>query len=353
MPTVRYVSDATITDLSSATLESTGTEFLCSSVTDDPQKTGYADIKAGIIGNPGALGGVTAATSLAVDGAVTINESGADVDMRVEGDTDANLLYVDAGNDRVGIGTDTPATKLDVNGTMKATSIQVGDSVPFTDSAGTLTLQNVDALDATTQATILAYIESISKPQYLDEFWTGQGGEWATRVTTGSVAIQTKDNGWIRMTTGAVITNEESLDWNDVCQFANTKRPSFECRLQLEQVTVLEVYVGFMEASGGSDDDYITIGFDAYSQNTWFLSASSAGTATTDMGAVADTNEVKLRFEFTSDTALEWFIDDVSQGTVSSNVPTVQLQPVIMIKTQEAAVHYVDIDYVKIWQDRA
>jgi hypothetical protein len=35
--------------------------------------------------------------------AVVVNESGADVDFRVEGDTDANLLFVDASADAVGL----------------------------------------------------------------------------------------------------------------------------------------------------------------------------------------------------------------------------------------------------------
>lgn len=46
----------------------------------------------------------------------TINPSGWDIDTRIEGDTDADLIYVDAGNDRVGIGTATPGQKLEVNG---------------------------------------------------------------------------------------------------------------------------------------------------------------------------------------------------------------------------------------------
>jgi hypothetical protein len=45
-----------------------------------------------------------------------VNESGADLDFRVEGDTNANLLFVDAGNDRVGIRTSTPNTPLEVVG---------------------------------------------------------------------------------------------------------------------------------------------------------------------------------------------------------------------------------------------
>jgi hypothetical protein len=61
-------------------------------------------------------GTVTAATgsftTLNTSGAVVFNDAGADVDFRVEGDTDANLLFVDASTDRVGIGTSTPVSAL-------------------------------------------------------------------------------------------------------------------------------------------------------------------------------------------------------------------------------------------------
>jgi hypothetical protein len=54
--------------------------------------------------------------SLAITNGGVINESGGDNDTRIEGDTDANLVFVDAGNDRVGIGTNTPGALLDVDG---------------------------------------------------------------------------------------------------------------------------------------------------------------------------------------------------------------------------------------------
>lgn len=51
-----------------------------------------------------------------LDTSVVINESGADKDLRVEGDTDANLFFTDASTDRVGVGTNTPDAKFTVNG---------------------------------------------------------------------------------------------------------------------------------------------------------------------------------------------------------------------------------------------
>ena len=51
---------------------------------------------------------------LSINGATVFNESGAAVDFRVEGDTDANLLFVDASADKIGIGTNAPAALVDV-----------------------------------------------------------------------------------------------------------------------------------------------------------------------------------------------------------------------------------------------
>lgn len=49
-----------------------------------------------------------------------INPDGIDVDIRIEGDTDSDLLYVNAGTDRVGVGTNAPTEKLHVDGNVLA-----------------------------------------------------------------------------------------------------------------------------------------------------------------------------------------------------------------------------------------
>jgi hypothetical protein len=48
---------------------------------------------------------------------IVVNEVGGNFDTRFEGDTDQNLLFLDASTDRVGIGVATPTTKLSVVGT--------------------------------------------------------------------------------------------------------------------------------------------------------------------------------------------------------------------------------------------
>jgi hypothetical protein len=59
--------------------------------------------------------------TLTYDGGAIFNESGADYDFRIEGDTDTLLFNLDAGLDRIGIGC-VPTSKLDVNGDIECVS---------------------------------------------------------------------------------------------------------------------------------------------------------------------------------------------------------------------------------------
>ena len=69
---------------------------------------------------------------------LVINEIGAVFNVRIEGDTDANLFYTDATNDKVGLGTASPAEKLDVVGKIKVSdNIVIGTSGKGIDFAAT------------------------------------------------------------------------------------------------------------------------------------------------------------------------------------------------------------------------
>ena len=72
---------------------------------------------------------------------LVINEIGAVFNVRIEGDTDANLFTTDATNDKVGLGTASPAEKLDVVGKIKLSDNLVigtsGKGIDFAATAGT------------------------------------------------------------------------------------------------------------------------------------------------------------------------------------------------------------------------
>ncbi len=55
-----------------------------------------------------------------VNGNITINENSADQDFRIESNGNANMFFVDAGNDRVGIGINNPSVELEVDGAILA-----------------------------------------------------------------------------------------------------------------------------------------------------------------------------------------------------------------------------------------
>ena len=58
--------------------------------------------------------GTVTSSGASLDGAVVINESSNDVDFRVESNNNANMLFVDASADKVGIGEDAPLAALHV-----------------------------------------------------------------------------------------------------------------------------------------------------------------------------------------------------------------------------------------------
>lgn len=67
-------------------------------------------------------------------GANVWNDAGDAIDQRMEGDTDANLFFLQGSTDRIGIGTATPTAKLQVNGSL-ATGAPVTVTTSYTVAA--------------------------------------------------------------------------------------------------------------------------------------------------------------------------------------------------------------------------
>jgi hypothetical protein len=132
--------------------------------------------------------------NLTVNKATVLNESGGDNDTRIEGDTDANLLFVDASTDRVGVGTSSPGAKLDV-------------SAP--DGTAPLTLNSAGGSDATRALNFNIAGDNYGKILVPSgsggamAFWTGAANAAAERAridTSGNLGLGVTPSAWSAIT---------------------------------------------------------------------------------------------------------------------------------------------------------
>jgi hypothetical protein len=270
------------------------------------------------------------------------------------------VFVEDGGN--VGVGTSNPAEQLHVDGNLKITNAGQDSTISAEDASGNTDIFLNTGSDSYIFNDFLvgqvsAYQDvaldvsgniTHSDPKFLDEFWGFLNGSWTLDDSTGSTSFPSKAGGWVRLTTGATSGNARSYDQNDVCMFVNTKRPSFKIQVDLEQTTNLECAVGLTETGAGWGNDYIKVYTSNTTGNDWTLEVSNGGSTSSDTGQAATTSETTIKVLFTSDTALEWYIDGVSQGTIATNVPTVALQLKFYVDTEEASAHYVDFDYFEV-----
>ena len=100
------------------------------------------------------------------------NNSGAKIAFMGFDDSDGKFTMIPDATDTNSVFTGTVGV-LKANVETGNTGITVGSSVPFSDSSGTLTLQNIDAIDATTEATIEAAVDTLSNLTSIGTIGTG------------------------------------------------------------------------------------------------------------------------------------------------------------------------------------
>ena len=89
------------------------------------------------------------------------NASGAKFAFMGYDDSDGKFAMIPDASDSSSVFSGAKGT-LKANIEADSVGVKVGQSIPFSDSSGTLTLQNIDTLDATTEATIEAAIDTLS-----------------------------------------------------------------------------------------------------------------------------------------------------------------------------------------------
>lgn len=73
---------------------------------------------------------------------IVVNENGGDRDFRIESDGNANMFFVDGGNNRIGIGTNSPSDFLDCFGKIRTSYDGTNYGVVYASSTGNLVLQS-------------------------------------------------------------------------------------------------------------------------------------------------------------------------------------------------------------------
>lgn len=137
-PAIGAATGQIVLKKSDGTLTTDGTQLTWDSANDAMSVNGMV-ISTGNMYVPSGnlnLGLAATAPSLFFNGStneVVINETGVNADFRVEGDTDANLIFADASTDRVGIGTASPTASLTIN---HATAPEVRFKLAGTDTGG-------------------------------------------------------------------------------------------------------------------------------------------------------------------------------------------------------------------------
>lgn len=178
----------------------------------------------------------------AAQAAFIFNEQGADKDARFEGDTDPNLLFTDGSTDRVGIGKNDPAVKLDVTGEIRASTAGTNAASVVT-NAGTQTLtnkritsrvtaivssatptintDNCDAVDITALATAITSMTTnlsgtpANKDRLLFEIkddGTGRAITWGASFVAGGVALPTTTVANKILTVGFIYSTANALN---------------------------------------------------------------------------------------------------------------------------------------------
>jgi hypothetical protein len=189
--------------------------------------------------------------------------------------------------------------------------------------------------------------------------------QWATRVETGLYGAPATDiNGWVRFTTGAGAGNEQSKTWKDaaggdVYDYQSENRPTLQVEIYPVQIDAdTNIFIGLVDNNVGAVYDGTAgslVGFlmstNGTGDNNWHLQCSQDNVGTRNAGEAAGVARVILRFEYKSDTEVEWFIDGASQGSVATNVPAGKvLRPVISILTDGGA-KSLDVGDFETWQD--
>ena len=132
------------------------------------------------------------------------NNSGAKIAFMGYDDSDGKFAFIHDATDTSSVFSGTQATlKANIEVASGGSGFKVGDSYPFSDSSGTLTLANIDDIDATTEATFENAIDSLSNLTTVGTITSGTWSATSIAVSKGGTGLTSSGtSGFIPVSNG-------------------------------------------------------------------------------------------------------------------------------------------------------
>ena len=192
---------------------------------------------------------------------ITFNEDSNDIDFRVESNGNANMINVDAANDRVGIGMVPDTTALTVNGQVGTTN--GSNSAPthsfYGDADTGMYRSGANALGFATGGTNALTLNSSQNATFVGAVNIGTGG--------GYYLIQDSSESLIRSESQPIILQTyASSAWNDRLTIANNGNATFSGTINSGAITSTGNITAYSDARLKSDVKTIEGGLEKVSQ---------------------------------------------------------------------------------------
>lgn len=227
---------------------------------------------------------------------------------------------------------------------------------------------DVVAIDGDTDVTGILSIDGsleLAQAMYCDDMWYGAAAFsgipsiediWADSSNAGSIAAVAVINGVLRLATGATGSQDAEMSMTNVT-FDNDGNPMFEARIKMSNITNTTMRVGFVAEVPGVND-YILFLFDTgVDAANIYLSTenNNGGEVQQDTGVnLTAGTYFTLRIELCDDDTFEVYINDTQVcETPTGTIRDVPWTVYFYVDNKAAAEDkHLDIDYVKIFQDR-
>mgnify|MGYP003113320487 CR=1 FL=1 len=182
--------------------------------------------------------------------AIVVNESGADIDFRIEGDTEQNLFFVNGETDRIGIGTAAPLGNLEIKGNNPNIRFNDSDSnnigeITLDDTSLRIECDTTNSPNGSVGSSTIKFMIDTTTIGILDS--TGGLGLGTTNLAKGHLSMLS-NNPNIRFDDSNTDNNAEiTLDDNslrievDEDDASSITSPSIKFRVKASQKAVIDV----------------------------------------------------------------------------------------------------------------